>query len=550
MKNKTLISRILATFLLSITLLSCETTDLNLIDDPNNITVPQGDLEFLMNSVQLNFADFMRQIGDNGSEVVRIENMRGGLYVNAYSPTNLNEVWSTAYAGMFSDMAIAEGIALENGNTIHLGVINTLKAYSLMTLVDHFGDVPYSQISQPDLYPSPIADSGSEVYAVSIDLLNQAMVYFNTEGGRDLDIDVFYHNDVDKWKKLVNTIKMINYLNTRLVDSDAINKFNAIASNPSLYISSNEDDFVYNYAINSADPDTRHPGYAADYVPGGGAGSYRSVWFMNELRSSNDPRLQFYFKRQTACTPGAGCDGDQVTLPCSVRTRPDHYPSTMVYCNIASGYWGRDHGNDEGIPPDTFLRSVVGLYPYGGEFDSGTGSVESGDGAGGAGIVPLLLTSWVNFMKAEVALQSGDLSSANLQEGMTNAINKVYSFIPLDPGATIEDAPSETAVSNYITNIVTAYDNGDTETKWNILAKQLFVSNYGNGNGAYNFYRRTGFPNDLQFNLEPNTGAFIRSFKYPANEANVNSNISQKPNVTEKVFWDTNPDGPSFPFSN
>jgi hypothetical protein len=63
-------------------------------------------------------------------------------------------------------------------------------------------------------------------------------------------------------------------------------------------------------------------------------------------------------------------------------------------------------------------------------------------------------------------------------------------------------------------------------------------------------YRRTGYPTSLQFNIEPNPGNFIRSFLYPSNEADVNSNISQKPNVDTKVFWDNNPSSPGFPSAN
>ena len=33
------------------------------------------------------------------------------------------------------------------------------------------------------------------------------------------------------------------------------------------------------------------------------------------------------------------------------------------------GYWGRDHGNDEGTPPDNFTRTASGVYPAGGSFD-------------------------------------------------------------------------------------------------------------------------------------------------------------------------------------
>ena len=87
----------------------------------------------------------------------------------------------------------------------------------------------------------------------------------------------------------------------------------------------------------------------------------------------------------------------------------------------------------------------------------------------------------------------------------------------------------------------------------NILGQQHFVAHYGNGSNSYNFYRRTGYPNTLQFTVDPNPGKFVRSFFYPADEANTNQNIAQKANVDLQVFWDTNPPSAQtggFPSSN
>jgi hypothetical protein len=104
-------------------------------------------------------------------------------------------------------------------------------------------------------------------------------------------------------------------------------------------------------------------------------------------------------------------------------------------------------------------------------------------------------------------------------------------------------------VEDYLAEVDALFDAATGDDKFNLLAKEFFVSQFGNGIDAYNFYRRTGFPSDLQPNLEPNPGAFIRSFLLPAVYANNNSNATQKPSVTIKVFWDTNPDS-GFPLSN
>ena len=47
--------QILAFLLLGITLISCETTDLDLLDDPNDITLVKADLNRYLNDIQIDF---------------------------------------------------------------------------------------------------------------------------------------------------------------------------------------------------------------------------------------------------------------------------------------------------------------------------------------------------------------------------------------------------------------------------------------------------------------------------------------------------------------
>ncbi len=580
---------------LGITFTSCETTDLDLLDDPNNVTLDKADLDRYLVAVQLDFTDFVQAMGTNGAQLTRIEYMFGRIYENNYAAANTNFEWNLAYQGMFSDIKGAELLANELGANKHLGAMNVMKAFTLMTLVDFYGDVPYTEATNPSEFPFPMADSGSSVYAAAIDLLDQAIAQFSAEGD-NLGTDFFYGNDFTKWVKAANTMKMRAYLNTRLVDSDAVNKFNTIVASGN-YISSSADDLQFTYGTSLVDPDTRHPGYASDYNVGG-VGGYRSNWLMDVMVQSNDPRRFSYFFRQVPCTPGYGdCPANSSQLFCSTQPSPQHYPSDMVYCNVDKGYWGRDHGNGEGIPPDSFKRTARGAYPVGGGYDFGTNRdgtiVEQNDGtfafeytndndaAGegrglfGKGITPILLASNVDFWRAEIALANGSAGVARnfVRAGMEKSIAKVNGFLgtadPAYDGTLLLDDTEFDTATGTITNaslsgdlVPTATEIADfvnsqvglitdtSDASWNVLSEQLFVNLYGNGIDAYNFYRRTGFPKSLQFNVEEASGNFVRSFFYAASEANTNSNITQKPNVDQQVFWDNNAPSPGFPFAN
>lgn len=526
---------------------SCETTELELLDDPNNVTADKANLDRYLNEIQLDFASFMRQMGNNGGQVTRINYMFGRQYVNNFEPAVLDGEWSIAYAQMFSDMAAARAIGEISESNKHLGIMNILQAHALITLVDFFGDVPYSQAINPTEFPAPIADPGAQVYESAIELLDDGITYLN-QPGDNLAYDFFYDNDFAKWIKYANTVKMAAYLNT-----GDYTRFNAIA-NGGGYITTNADDCQFRYGTNDQNPDTRHPSYSSDYNVSG-AGTYEANWLMDKMVTLEDPRLRYYFYRQNDCTPGASCNpgGNQTTLTCSVAPRPVHFPGDMIFCSVEDGYWGRDHGNAEGIPPDGFSRTVNGVYPAGGRFDGDEfASVQVGAGGGGAGVVPIMLAAWADLMKAEVALEQGSAGAAasSLNAALTKHINKVQSFASLDPEANSDFFPTGGEVNGYISGVVGSFNSAGNNLKWEILGEQTFIAHYGNGIGTYNFYRRTGYPEKLQFVIDPQPGSFIRSFFYPANEANVNSNITQKPNVSVQVFWDTNPPSPGFPPAN
>lgn len=547
---------ILFYIILGFSIVSCETTDLNLLDDPNQVTLDKANLDRFLVAIQLDFKSFVQAMGVDGAQLTRIEQMGGRQYENAFSPATVNFEWNTAYQGMFSDMAAAENLAVDQEANKHLGVMRILKAYTLMTLVDFWGDVPFSQATQPSEFPNPMLDDDATVYAAAQQMLDEGIAFLQQEG-LNLDTDFYYNNDFDKWIALANTLKMKSYITTRLVDGDAASKFNAIV-NSGNYITSSAGDFQFKYGTSTTMPDTRHPGYSADYTVSG-VGRYHSNYLMDLMYDNNDPRIRYYFYRQNMCTPNSiGADGnfcgpDQQRIPCSIESKPLHYTADMVFCSVDGGYWGWDHGRNDGIPPDSFRRTAVGVYPAGGNFDDDRfATVGVGVGGGGAGIVPIMMASFVDYMRAEFALINGDSGGANnlLQSAMQKSIAKVMTFGSLDPNADLSFAPSAADVTSYIAATGTEFAGTDMTGKFNILAEQQFIAHYGNGIDSYNFYRRTGYPTTLQFNLEPNPGGFIRSLFYPADEANTNSNVQQKAVVTNQVFWDNNPPSPGFPAAN
>jgi len=194
-------------------LTSCETLELDLTDNPNALSPSQADPSFFLNSIQVDFAFFVNSMGDRGGELTRINYMNGRNYENVYSPDSWNGIWSSAYRGMLEDIRLMNQLADEAGLAYARGMGKVFQAYIYLTLVDYFGDVPFSEALQgSEGILNPIADSGQSVYSAAIATLDSAIADFNA-GGPIPSNDFYYGGKADKWIKAANSIKKKALLN-------------------------------------------------------------------------------------------------------------------------------------------------------------------------------------------------------------------------------------------------------------------------------------------------------------------------------------------------
>jgi len=571
---KNIFKQISLVILAGLAFTACETTELGLTVSPNELSPTQSDPNLLLNSVQLAYVTNQDDFGDIAAQLTRIEYFFGRNYFNALSGTTLNGVWSRTYSsgGNLPGTGVAVGIlpnlqaleAIDEASDVdysfHIGLSKLMYAHSLMQLVDMLGEAAFSQAGNAAEFPAPILDSGQDVYAGAFTLLDEAEALLasgpNTQGATDM----FYAGDTSKWVRAINSIRLRAYKN--LNNKSA---FDAIIAGGN-FIASSDDDLQFQYGVSELQPSDRHPDFEAAYTPTG-SGPYRSNWIMNLMLQNDDPRIRYYFYRQANGTPGAiDVDGNMVppneeTISCSLFVPPPHYAG-FVYCSVDDGYWGRSHGNDEGGPPDGFLKAAPGVYPAAGRFDDSqfnetdavTGvmvapGVGLGQGGGGAGIEPIILASYVDFWIGEMAATDMERSAA-LQAGLEKSIAKVTSFGALDGSADTSFAPSAMDIDDYIAGIVAAFDAATGDDKENIFAEQYFTTLYGGGFESYNYYRKTGFPTTVLPNWEPDPGPFPRTMLLPQNEVLNNPNLVQRTDLTMQVFWDTNPASPTFPPAN
>ena len=129
-----------------------------------------------------------------------------------YYPADWDREWRDAYKTIMEDIRLMNLLADEAGLNYHKAMGKVFQAYMMLTLVDFFGDVPYSEALQGgEGNLNPIADSGASVYQAAIDLLNSAITDFNIEG--TTHDDFYFGGDATKWIKAANSIKKKALLN-------------------------------------------------------------------------------------------------------------------------------------------------------------------------------------------------------------------------------------------------------------------------------------------------------------------------------------------------
>jgi len=598
---KNIYKLLILTFVASGTMFySCETIELEKLENPIALTTADPDL--VLNRIQIDFRGAMSELNFEGSTTGRLLVMGTRNYFQRYGSGTVSTTWNNFYADMLPDIAAIEAAnSADNDLSFHLGVAKTMQATIMLNLVDWLGDIVYSEANNPGEFPSPALDDDAQVYADALALLEEAKGFLNGASAGTAT-DFYYGGDTSKWIKFANTMIMRsnlaqgNYgavLSATNVISSTADDLQWSHGTQDLSPDTRHPDYVTDYRSDGAGI------YQSNWLMNLMAGDYGDFGPAVGIRPEVDPRRRFYFYRQNWRTPGSYAlytdvnglfgapgttylsngDGNGETLQCSLQNVPTHLeftPDEDIWCSVQIGYWGRSHGNDEGTPPDGFTRTATSVYPSGGKFDGredafpyvgesigGTYGQQVGvnEGGGGAGIEPIMLASFVDFYRAEAYLASGNpaMAASAMEDGMRRSIAKVQSFGSLDGSAnaaTMASAMDAGRIDTFVAQTIAAFNAAPQTSaldgfgwpvekdKMDILGEQMLVAQFGAGNDAFNFVRRTGHPRTLARSLEETPGNFPRSVLYPAGEVSSNPSIDQKTDLATQVFWDsgvTNP---------
>ena len=512
--------------------LGCEVSNFDLQENPNFLTPESANPEYLLNEIQYQFQRFMSLMILNTDDVMRYEALTDN-YRDVVSVDVLNAEWESYFEALNNSRTI-EALAAEDETLLFHNAINKLlMGYLTITMVDYVGKMPYSEAVSPSEYSNPRLDDGDDIYRSVLEDIDQAILDIEASNF-NFSTDLFYASDKDKWKAFANSLKLRILVQTRLA-SQQIGIQNVVSEINTLLegdlIDTQTEDFQYRYAT-VVEPESRHSyfqrGYVSDF------GQYMGNYFMYMLKDSKairDPRIRYYLYRQA--------DEDPFSIP-PYSSCPNE--SNVDYCYLGEYYRGLDHGESRTGYGDNRERTVYGLYPGGGTFDEDQFARASSTSTHleGAGILPLLTSSFVKFLVAEAALTLGTNGDPALllEEAIRDSMEKVLGF----GNVSSDFEATDTDVDDYVNEVMASYNNAATdEEKLDIIITEYYLAAYGNSVEAYNAYRRTGYPSNIQEPINGDTN-FPRSFPYAANAVEINKSIKQKQN-SERVFWDTNPEG-------
>ncbi len=510
-----------------LTFTACDTEELHDLNI-NPQAVDEINMNFLFSSAELS-------LSDGGPESNRFLNWRtnvgyagfwmqhfagagaGGLqsgdkyFVNVESD---DAPWDYAYGGLLKN--VTEVLKQTGPDGFEAGrrkntreAARIVRAFAFLRLTDFYGNVPYSEANggiEGTFFP--VYDTQESIYTALFQELEEAGAAISTANPDDgfASADMIYQGDVVKWKKWANSLILRMALRISDVNASlAAEKVSKALSGAGVFASNDDIPWV----PHALDPNqwTNQNGLSRAFNDGG-QGRVMSKTLIDVLKGTDpanaaddDPRLMIF---------SGGVDGD--TDPLVQEGMPNGLDAGTL--DTFTGVTGTN--------PNVTFSALNMLF-----FDLDE---------------PYKLMSYaeMEFLQAEAKERGigavGGTAKMHYDAGVRAAMqmNIVY-----DASFAVSDGAVDTYLTQY------PYTEGGANAL-EMIGEQMWLSKMLNWWDAWNYWRRTGFPNLTPINYPGNfTGGQIPTrLLYPSGEiANNNENLTSSGTTNThvgKVWWDVN----------
>lgn len=202
-----------------------------------------------------------------------------------------NTLWSL-YSGALANLN--EIVRLNNANPAagspnQVAIANILSVWIYHNLTDIYGNIPYSQALAGQQNFTPVYDSSRAIYDSLIAKLDAQLAVFDTSKGNFRSGELIYSGDIDKWKKLANSLKL--RIGLRMADKNEVRARQTIEAAAAAGVMTGAADnafFPYLAAVPDQFPFNEQSGAG---IPNDYQVSETLVKYMQQL---GDPRLPVY----------------------------------------------------------------------------------------------------------------------------------------------------------------------------------------------------------------------------------------------------------------
>ena len=288
--------------------------------DPNRID--QISPGTLLNPVLYNMSGFnMLRSDDITFNLMQVAlpfpSASGGVHRYDISENIGNGTWNTSYQWLNNIKEMYQA-AVKAQDPNYQAIALTLNAWLYSNLSDCFGNIPMTEATKADEgILQPKFDRQQDVYAKILKDLDSANNMFVTSRAMVYGTEILYANNVTKWKKFCNSLKMRLLLRvSKRAEMNAMAQLRIMIDNPTKYPVFGITDDAAILKLTGITPLGSPWGRPVDFT------SYRAAgkFFLDSLNAFNDPR------RAKFATQAKNSSGS----------------ATIGYVGIPSGYTGSE----------------------------------------------------------------------------------------------------------------------------------------------------------------------------------------------------------------
>jgi len=419
-------------------------------------------------------------------------------------------LWSAYYQNVikYTHDAIVKTKDVSNRSNLY-NMARIFQAYTFMILTDEYGSVPYFEggAGFTDLIFFPKFDAQEVIYTEIIKELTEATGALNASGTTEA-ADVLYSGSIGKWKKFGYSLLLRAGMRLSKVDANkAQSTVQAAVAGGVILV--NDDNAYMRHDNNFNQP----IGVMLNGTEA--ANFYLAKPFVDQLKNTNDPRLQAIAVRYKGAPSGAEQTvGRSTTIPADQIGMPMGYDNgTIVGRATADG--------------------LVSFYDY--------SQVDRRRMAKTTSPVFFVTAAQTNLLLAEASFR-GWITTGSAAQYFSDGIKAHMDHFVAYENSAIPAADRDAYI---------AANPLAPGTELEQINTQYWIASFLNGPEAFANFRRSGFPV-----LTPNpygqpnnpdvpNGTFIRRLTYPTSELSVNTDnvngaisIQGPDKLSTRLWWD------------